>query len=95
MFRNRKSMVLSSITVVSVLLTGCATKADIEGLRKQIEMLSASSNEALENSREARNIANDSASKLDVLKLDLADVRESSELNQQKLDSVFEKSMLK
>lgn len=95
MFRNRKSMVLSSITVVSVLLTGCATKADIEGLRKQIEMLSASSNEALENSREASNIANDSASKLDVLKLDLADVRESSELNQQKLDSVFEKSMLK
>ena len=76
-------------------LTGCATKGDIESLRREISALQDTTNEALENSNEARNMASTSLAELDKVKRDAAAARASAEASEAKLDKVFEKSMLK
>ena len=76
-------------------LTGCATKGDIESLRREISTLQDSTNEALENSNEARNMASTSLAELDKVKRDAAAARASAEASEAKLDKVFEKSMFK
>lgn len=78
-----------------VALTGCATKGDIESLRREISTLQDSTNEALENSNQARSMASTSLAELDRVKQDAAAARASAEASEAKLDNVFERSMLK
>lgn len=93
-----KSVKVSVFMVVmaSVLaMSGCATKADISSLREDIAALALTSNDALENSRQAKDMATKSTRDLDIIRRDLAEARKRAELNREKLDSVFEKSMKK
>lgn len=88
--------VIAPVAVFCVsVTTGCATRGDIESLREDISALKRTTNEALEISNQARNASSDSQAEMQLIRRELAEASRRSELNREKLDAVFEKSMLK
>jgi outer membrane murein-binding lipoprotein Lpp len=87
---------IASATVICLLvLSGCATRSDIDVIRSQIESLQRSTDESLKVSQEAREIALNNSD-------DLASVRRTAEAAQrlalqakENIDRAFEKSMHK
>ena len=90
-----KKQIASVALLCSAVLTGCATRSDIDALRSEILSMQQSVDESLKVSEEARDIASNNSA-------ELASVRRAAELAQsqaqqanEKVDRAFETSMRK
>lgn len=76
-------------------ITGCATKGDIDSLRADIDALRASTEQALANSVEAKTNASASLQELDLVKRDAAAALAKADETSARVGDVFERSMMK
>ncbi len=93
--KGRSIRIASAMLVSLVVISGCATKGDIDSLRAEIDALRVSTEKALANSVEASANASASLQELDIVKRDAAAAQARAEETAERVDDVFERSMLK
>jgi len=88
-------LTLIVLTLFFLVLSGCATRGDIDALRAEINQLQASTEQALKNSQDAQRIAGNTQA-------DIADVRALAEAanaraeqNDEKMNKMFNRSVTK
>ena len=93
---NIRKRQIATATVLSMLvLSGCATRSDIEALRSQIQSLQQTTDDSLKVSQEAKEIAlNNREDLVSVTRTAESAQRQAAQANE-KVDRVFETSMRK
>jgi murein lipoprotein len=87
---------IAVVTVLcSVVLTGCATRSDIDALRSEIQSLQQSTDKSLKVSQDARDIASKNSAELVSVRRAADQAKSQAQQANEKADRVFETSMRK